>query len=159
MPPPYAPQYHNTTSHLPHYLSPQHGIPIYIPGHPSAMFPEALFGTYVAGISSWSSGNISTFIMICLLQRCLQTCVRQVSVSFLHFNIFFIILVLMSWNLSETENCFFYVTTILESLYCLFHANIIFLYNVSFCKCKFKVIPWRSSVCIFKEKTIGCMHS
>ena len=35
--------------------------------------------------------NTSTFIMICLLQRCLDTWIRYISLSFRHFNIFFII--------------------------------------------------------------------
>ena len=39
-----------------------------------------------------SSSNLFTFIVICLFQQCLQTVVRQVSLSFLHFKICFIIL-------------------------------------------------------------------
>ena len=37
---------HSITSYLQHH--PTHGTPINIPGHLPAMFPQALYGTYVA---------------------------------------------------------------------------------------------------------------
>ena len=40
-----------------------------------------------------SFNYLSTLIVICLLQRCLQTIVRLVSLSVLHFNIFSIIVI------------------------------------------------------------------
>ena len=41
-----------------------------------------------AAVPAESFNYLSTFIVICLLQRCLQTIVRLVLLSVLHFNIF-----------------------------------------------------------------------